>query len=240
LKFFQFTKKQIRIIAIIIAAVMILGTVGLFIGVNVTAKEQSAPASEQDKDAKAEAKAESIGEGEKLAEASEADAEGAGGGANSEGGSAPAPASGSPVTAQAEPGVISCTVLVNCANIAKNLDKLDPSKRSLIPEGGNILSKTTVQLPAGATAFDALLAATGQKGIHMEYSGSPLAKTAYIEGIGNIYQFDCGPLSGWLYAVNGSYVGVGMSSYSLNNGDAVELRYTLDLGADLGASGVRQ
>lgn len=27
--------------------------------------------------------------------------------------------------------------------------------------------------------------------------------SAYIEGINNLYEFDCGELSGWMYKVNG-------------------------------------
>lgn len=37
----------------------------------------------------------------------------------------------------------------------------------------------------------------------MESNWTPAYNSAYIEGIGNLYEFDCGNLSGWMYSVNG-------------------------------------
>ena len=65
----------------------------------------------------------------------------------------------------------------------------------------------------------------------MEASGA--AGMMYIHGIGNIYEFDFGELSGWLYSVNGETFSVGVDQYALTPGDQVELRYTLELGKDL-------
>ena len=55
----------------------------------------------------------------------------------------------------------------------------------------------------------------------------------YIHGIGNIYEFDFGDLSGWVYLVNGESASVGVDQYVLKDGDRVELCYTLELGKDL-------
>jgi hypothetical protein len=75
----------------------------------------------------------------------------------------------------------------------------------------------------------------------MEYSMSPVYKSAYIEGIANLYEFDRGELSGWMYCVNGWYPNYGCSAYKLKDGDAIEWHYTTDLGRDLpGASGAVQ
>ena len=68
----------------------------------------------------------------------------------------------------------------------------------------------------------------------MESSYVPLYGTAYVEGIGNLYEFDCGEGSGWMYRVNGNYPNFGCSRYILQDGDTVEFRYTCDLGADIG------
>jgi hypothetical protein len=250
LKFFQFSKKQIRIIAIIIAAVMIIGTViGVTVGMGSFVTRDSAPSQSSTAGADAIIKlaAEDSAEAASKAEdyavsrfAAETASEDAGDADDSKQGAETGSSGGSGSGAPAASNTISCTVFVSCSNISNNIDKIDSSKRGLVPGDGVLLPKTTVQLAPGSTAFDALLAATRQRGVHMEYTGSAAAKTVYVEGIGNIYQFDCGSLSGWLYSVNGSYQGVGMSTNSLSNGDAVEVRYTLDLGADLGAAGVRQ
>jgi len=57
----------------------------------------------------------------------------------------------------------------------------------------------------------------------------------YIEGIGNLYEFDCGPESGWMYKVNGWFPNFGCSSYPLSDGDNIVWCYTCNgLGADVG------
>ena len=59
----------------------------------------------------------------------------------------------------------------------------------------------------------------------------------YIEGIGNLYEFDCGAESGWMYAVNGWFPNYGCSQYALQDGDTVTWVYTCDLGRDVGSGG---
>lgn len=39
--------------------------------------------------------------------------------------------------------------------------------------------------------------------------------SAYIEGINNLYEFDCGSLSGWMYKVNEWFPNYGCSRYVL-------------------------
>ena len=68
----------------------------------------------------------------------------------------------------------------------------------------------------------------------MEFENPPIYNSAYIEGIHNLYEFDVGELSGWMYSVNGWYPNYGCSRYALKDGDVVEWRYTCDLGFDVG------
>ncbi len=100
-----------------------------------------------------------------------------------------------------------------------------------IPENGVILDKTEYAFSAGDTVFDILTQAARTNGIHMEYSGSP--EMAYIQGIGNVYEFDFGDLSGWVYHVNGESPSVGCGEYTVSDGDVIEWLYSLDLGNDL-------
>ena len=86
----------------------------------------------------------------------------------------------------------------------------------------------------GESAFDVLLRETKKNGIQMEYQATPAYRSCYIEGIHNLYEFDCGSLSGWMYEVNGRYPNYGCSRYRLKNGDVVNWRYTCDLGRDVG------
>ncbi len=71
--------------------------------------------------------------------------------------------------------------------------------------------------------------------IHFEYVDASAYNSVYIEGIGNLYEFDCGPQSGWMYSVNGVYPGLGCSDYKLSEGDKIVFSFTCDLGEDLGA-----
>ena len=82
--------------------------------------------------------------------------------------------------------------------------------------------------------FNVLLRTCKQQGIHLEFVNTPMYNSAYIEGIGNLYEFDCGPLSGWMYAVNGSFPNYGCSSCKVKNGDSIDWIYTCDLGRDIG------
>ena len=127
-----------------------------------------------------------------------------------------------------------CTFSIECSTILNNLDQLEPDKLEMVPSGGVILSKTTVTFYEGESVYDVLQRLCKEKGIHMESSWTPIYNSAYIEGIHNLYEFDCGSLSGWMYRVNGWYPNYGCSRYQLQDGDVVEWRFTCDLGNDIG------
>ena len=82
--------------------------------------------------------------------------------------------------------------------------------------------------------MDVLKSVSRTRAIQMEYSFTALYGSYYIEGINNLYEFDCGQNSGWMYSVNGEYPNYGASSYNLKDGDKVEWRYTCNLGSDVG------
>lgn len=103
-----------------------------------------------------------------------------------------------------------------------------------LPSNGVILGTTTVEIKEGDTVFEVLEKVVRQNKIHMEYSGS--GSSIYIEGIDNLYEFDGGQNSGWMYSVNGWYPNYGCGVYKLKPNDVIEWNYTCDLGADLGAS----
>ena len=85
----------------------------------------------------------------------------------------------------------------------------DRPGRRLLPAGdGGCLSE-------GDTVFDVLQRVCRAQGIHMESNWTPAYNSAHIEGIGNLYEFDCGNLSGWMYSVNGVWPDYGCSSCTL-------------------------
>ena len=129
-----------------------------------------------------------------------------------------------------------CTFSIECSTILNNLSDLDPDKLEMVPSNGTILKKTTVKFYEGESVYDVLQRVCEENGIHMEASWTPIYNSAYVEGIHNLYEFDCGSLSGWMYKVNGWYPNYGCSRYRLKQGDKVEWRYTCDLGHDVGGA----
>lgn len=134
----------------------------------------------------------------------------------------------------AEEQTYTCTISINCDNILKNWNMLDRSKQSCVPADGWILKEVEVEFKKGQTVFDVLKDITKKKSIQLEYSFTALYGSYYIEGIHNLYEFDCGELSGWEYCVNGKFPAFGCSKYVLRDGDKIEWKYTCDLGADVG------
>ena len=129
-----------------------------------------------------------------------------------------------------------CTLSISCATILDNLDLCDPEKVELVPADGWILQPMTVTFYEGESVFDVLLRETKNHKIHMEYSETPLYQAAYIEGIGNLYEFDAGETSGWMYSVNGWFPNYGCSKYAVADGDVIAWVYTCDLGQDVGGA----
>ena len=127
-----------------------------------------------------------------------------------------------------------CTVSIRCDTILNNMDLLKEEKKDMVPSNGVILAATSVTFHEGESVFDVLQRVTREKRIHLEYTFTPLYNSAYIEGIHNLYEFDCGDLSGWMYKVNGWFPNYGCSQYQLQQGDVIEWVYTCDLGYDVG------
>lgn len=127
-----------------------------------------------------------------------------------------------------------CTLSVTCGTILNNLSALNEEKRSLVPEDGIIYKEKEVSFYEGESVFNVLLREMKQNKIHFEFVNVPVFKSAYIEGIANLYEFDCGELSGWMYRVNGEFPNYGCSQYIVKNGDKIEWLYTCDLGKDIG------
>ena len=146
--------------------------------------------------------------------------------------------SGIPKPAENESNEIStekgiCTLMVKCDTILDNIDRLKPEKRRLVPDEGIIFSEKEVVFYKGESVFNVLLREMRRSGIHLEYVNTPIYKSAYIEGINNLYEFDCGELSGWIYRVNGNKPDYGCSRYILSDGDRIEFDYTCNLGSDI-------
>ncbi len=128
----------------------------------------------------------------------------------------------------------SCIFSIECSTILNNLSELDKDKLEIVPQDGVILPPTSVTFYEGESVFDVIQRVCKENNIHLEFSFTPVYNSAYIEGIHNLYEFDCGALSGWMYRVDGWYPNYGCSRYQIADGEVVEWRYTCDLGKDVG------
>jgi len=129
---------------------------------------------------------------------------------------------------------LSITLSVTCTTILDNMNIFNKDKLEVLPANGIIYKTQTVTFYEGESVFDVLLREMKKNKIHMEFEMTPIYNSNYIEGINNIYEFDCGELSGWMFKVNGWFPNYGSSRYLLKDGDIVEWVYTCDLGRDVG------
>lgn len=128
----------------------------------------------------------------------------------------------------------SCTISISCGTILNNMDMCRENKKNYVPASGVILSTTTVTFTEGETVYDVLQRVCRDNGIQMDSVWTTTYNSAYVKGIANLYEFDVGEGSGWMYKVNGWFPNYGCSSYTLKNGDVICWVYTCDLGDDVG------
>jgi cytoskeletal protein RodZ len=89
---------------------------------------------------------------------------------------------------------------------------------------GTIVAATKVSFNDGDTIFNIILATAKKHGIVIDSRGS--GATAYIEGIDNIYEFDYGPKSGWVFEQNGVSLTKSIGVTKIKDGDRIECIYT--------------
>ena len=87
-----------------------------------------------------------------------------------------------------------------------------------------ILAKTEYAIGADTTVYQLLLNAAKEHRIQLETSGA--VDAVYVRGIANLYEFDHGALSGWLYEVNGTQPSVSCAQYVPQDGDEIVWYYS--------------
>lgn len=127
-----------------------------------------------------------------------------------------------------------CQISVECSTILSNMSSLDPSKTDFVPSDGWIIYPSTVEYSPGETVYDVLVRTCRAAGITYEASFTPAYNAYYVEGINQLYERDCGSLSGWEYRVNGWFPNYGVSNFKVSDGDIIEFKYTCDNGRDVG------
>lgn len=117
------------------------------------------------------------------------------------------------------------TVTIECTSAVEFYSEFSEAKRNIMPSDGVFVSDYEILLAENATCIDALLEICDETGLHIDRTG--FYGTEYIKGLGNLYEFDLGGESGWLYSVNGEEPAVGAGRYELKSGDSLRWFYSV-------------
>jgi hypothetical protein len=120
------------------------------------------------------------------------------------------------------------TLSIRCDSVA--------GKKPGIGEDGIILDETEIPVKEGDSVLDVLILAAKQEKIPLDYEGGEdvSLSSAYVRGINDLYEYDFGDQSGWLYSVNGEFPGTNCGDYIVKAKDVIEWVYTCDFGKDVG------
>ncbi len=125
-----------------------------------------------------------------------------------------------------EVNVTTCSLTITCGSVLDDMDKLKDSKKGVVPQNGIIYQGENIEFMTGESAFDVIRRELEKNNIHFDFVKAPIYNSVYVKGIGNLYEFDCGDMSGWLYRVNGEKQSYGCSKYILNDKDKIEFYYS--------------
>ncbi|MBO4229463.1 MAG: DUF4430 domain-containing protein [Clostridia bacterium] len=120
---------------------------------------------------------------------------------------------------------------VGVVTISIRCDTIEDRSSPVVPDDGILLAETEWEIRLGDTVYTVLSEVTAARRIALDKTGS--AESAYIRGIGYLYEQEYGPLSGWMYEVNGESPMIGCGQYVCLDGDRIEWIYTCNLGEDL-------
>lgn len=120
-----------------------------------------------------------------------------------------------------------CALQITCASVLSHMDQLKENLKKIIPPDGVIL-EGTYDFLEGDTVFDLLKRVCSEQNILIDYVFTPGFSTYYIKGINQLYEFDCGDESGWMYSVNGKEPDVGCGQYKVKKNDNIVFFYTCE------------
>ena len=129
---------------------------------------------------------------------------------------------------------LKCTLSISCANALNHPGDLDEEIMEILPADGWLLKPEQFEFTEGESVYDLMVRVCRERKIHFDTTFTPIYNSAYVKGIGNLYEFDCGENSGWMYRVNDWFPNYGVSRYVLKNGDTVSFLYSCDGGFDVG------
>ena len=121
---------------------------------------------------------------------------------------------------------LSCTFSISCKAAYDNIGSLAEEKREFVSESGWLFEPCEVKYADDESVFDILKRVCAENSILIEYTSTALG-SVYVEGINQLYEFDMGSESGWIYTVNGDFAVKGASEYIPAQGDTISWEYTV-------------
>ena len=101
----------------------------------------------------------------------------------------------------------------------------------MLPSDGYLLPATEVEFTDGESVLEVLRRTAQEHAMTLDVVDG---EYPYVNAIGELAGGSAGPMSGWLFSVNGEYPSVGAADIKVQAGDAIVFSYTCDGGADLG------
>jgi hypothetical protein len=94
---------------------------------------------------------------------------------------------------------------------------------TIVTHTETIIDSKTVSFAEGESVLDILIAAVQEAKLQLEYTGA--GATAYVQGINDLYEFDEGSESGWVYTVNGEEIMESAGTCKPQDGDTLIWQY---------------
>ncbi len=119
-----------------------------------------------------------------------------------------------------------CKISINCETAIKS-NNVSEAKKATLPYNGVMLLDSNIIISDEMTVYDVLLQVASGKGIEIKGDKS------YIRGIGGLYEFDGGILSGWMFTINDEFVQKPIGACKVSENDVIKILYTCNMGNDL-------
>lgn len=125
-------------------------------------------------------------------------------------------------------------IQVSVKPILDHMDDLNESKVSYVPEDGMLLPEQVITFEEGSSALDVLLKVTKDYRIPVDYDKGAQSSTgsAFIKGIGQIYNGDCLDTSGWMLKIDDEWAERGADEITIKSGQKIEWIFICDYDTD--------
>ncbi|OQB51299.1 MAG: hypothetical protein BWX97_02307 [Firmicutes bacterium ADurb.Bin146] len=126
--------------------------------------------------------------------------------------------------------ILICLMLAFIPGCVKNSDTQEGYAYVTIDasyaDKGIILSEYAVKLEKGSKVFD--ITFTACKDNELLISSRGIGAARYVEGIADLYEFDYGPASGWVFYVNSESASKSSGVYEVKEGDIIKWEYVIE------------